>query len=657
MNAVGDTVGASAPAPAAVVATDAAPRVTATHGHLHHAPASLGKLAFGALGIVYGDIGTSPLYAVKECVTMPHGVGATAPNVLGLLSLIFWSLTFVVSIKYLFFVMRADNEGEGGVLALMALVAKRKGSPRGKMTTRLVLLGLFGAALLYGDGVITPAISVLSAVEGLEVATSTFTSVVVPLTCLILVALFWAQKGGTSRIAAVFAPVTLLWFLAIAAAGLPWIARAPSILGAVNPVYAARFFAAHGLHGFLVLGSVVLCVTGGEALYADMGHFGTPAIRRAWILCVFPSLLINYFGQGALLLARPAAAENPFYALFPAPVLIPMVVLATAATVGASQALISGVFSLTRQAVQLGYLPRVTVVHTSARTEGQIYIPEVNWLLMAACVLLVLAFKESSRLAAAYGIAVTGTMGITSVLFAVHARQEWGWSRLRAGALLVALLAFDLSFFAACSAKIANGGWFPLLVATAVFVVMTTWKAGRARLAARLDADSLPLETFLDDLEAYNPHRVAGTAVFLTSIRRGTPSVLLRHFKHNKSLHAQVILLSIVTDAVPEVEPDEIVHLKEFGLGFWGVTAHYGFMQSPDALEIVRGCAKRGLVFDLASTSFYVGRETLIASTTKGFAPWRRALFRFLSRNARSATEFFAIPPNRVVEIGAQIEF
>jgi len=651
-------VEAPAPAPPPPVGPAPAPHVMATHGHTHHAPASMAKLAFGALGIVYGDIGTSPLYAVKECVTVPHGVAPLPANVFGLLSLIFWSLTFVVTIKYLFFVMRADNEGEGGVLALMALVAKRKISPDAKMTRRLVMLGLFGAALLYGDGVITPAISVLSAVEGLEVATTTFSSVVVPLTCVILVALFWAQKGGTSKIAAVFAPITLLFFLSIAAAGVPWILRAPQILGAVNPIHAVRFFIAHGGHGFLVLGSVVLCVTGGEALYADMGHFGTPAIRRAWLVVVFPSLLLNYFGQGALLLVHPAAAENPFFALFPAPVLIPMVILSTAATVVASQALISGVFSLTRQAVQLGYLPRVTIVHTSARTEGQIYIPEVNWLLMAACVLLVVGFKESSRLAAAYGIAVTGTMGITSILFAVHARREWGWSQLKAGALLSLFLAFDLAFFAACSAKIANGGWFPLLVATAVFVVMTTWKAGRARLAARLDADSLPLETFLDDLEAYNPHRVAGTAVFLTSVRRGTPSVLLRHFKHNKSIHKQVILLSIVTDAVPEVEPDEIVHLKEFGLGFWGVTAHYGFMQSPDALEIVRGCAKAGLVLDLANTSFYVGRETIVSSgSSKGFAPWRRALFRFLSRNARSATEFFSIPPNRVVEIGAQIEF
>jgi KUP system potassium uptake protein len=390
-----------------------------------------------------------------------------------------------------------------------------------------------------------------------------------------------------------------------------------------------------------------------------MGHFGTPAIRRAWFACVFPALLLNYFGQGALLLVKPSAAENPFYALVPAPLLIPMVILATAATVVASQALISGVFSLTRQAVQLGYLPRVTVVHTSARTEGQIYIPEVNGLLMVACVVLVIGFQESSRLAAAYGIAVTGTMGITSILFAVHARRAWGWSHARADLLAAVLLVFDLSFFAACSAKIANGGWFPLLVATAVFVVMTTWKVGRARLAARLDADSLPLEAFLADLAVYNPHRVSGTAVFLTSVRRGTPSVLLRHFKHNKSLHEKVVLMSVVTDAVPEVAPEELVNLKDFGQGFWGVTAHYGFMQSPDAMEILRACRKKGLDLEVANTSFYVGRETIVSpqKNAKGFAPWRRALFRFLSRNARSASEFFSIPPNRVVEIGAQIEF
>jgi KUP system potassium uptake protein len=623
----------------------------------HAASPGRWRLAFGALGIVYGDIGTSPLYALKECVTAPHGVAPTPANVLGLLSLFFWSLTFVVTIKYLVFVMRADNEG--GVLALMALVARstRRSSRPERWTGRLVVLGLFGAALLYGDGVITPAISVLSAVEGLEVATSALHPVVVPLTCLILVALFWAQKGGTSRIAAVFAPLMLVWFVALACAGLPWVLRAPEILGAINPSHAARFFAEHRGHGFLVLGSVVLCVTGGEALYADMGHFGARAIRAAWIACVFPALLINYFGQGAMLLAHPESAANPFFAMFPAPLLVPTVALATAATVVASQALISGVYSLTRQAVQLGYLPRVTVVHTSARTEGQIYVPEVNGLLMVACVVLVLGFQESSRLAAAYGIAVTGTMAITSALFAVYARRTWGWSAARAGALLAALLSFDLAFFAACSAKIGHGGWFPLLLAAAVFVVMTTWKAGRERLAKRLEAETLPLEAFVEDLAVNNPHRVPGSAVFLTSVRRGTPSVLLRHFKHNKSLHETIVILSIATDAVPEVPAEQSIHLKPFGRGFWAVTAHYGFMQSPDAQEIMSRCRARGLALDAMTTSFYVGRETLVPAARSTFAPWRRALFRFLSRNAASATDFFAIPANRVVEIGAQIEF
>jgi KUP system potassium uptake protein len=568
------------------VAERAAPEAApaAVSGAHAAAPASW-RLAFGALGIVYGDIGTSPLYALKECVTAPHGVAPTPANVLGLLSLFFWSLTFVVTVKYLVFVMRADNDGEGGVLALMALVARstRRSSRPERWTGRLVVLGLFGAALLYGDGVITPAISVLSAVEGLEVATSALHPVVVPLTCLILVALFWAQKGGTSRIAAVFAPLMLVWFVTLALAGLPWLARAPEILGAINPLHAVRFFAEHRGHGFLVLGSVVLCVTGGEALYADMGHFGAPAIRSAWIACVFPALLINYFGQGAMLLAHPETAASPFFALVPPSLLVPTVVLATAATVVASQALISGVYSLTRQAVQLGYLPRVTVVHTSARTEGQIYVPEVNGLLMVACVVLVLGFQESGRLAAAYGIAVTGTMAITSALFAVHARRTWGWSAARAGALLAALLSFDLAFFAACSAKIGHGGWFPLLLAGAVFVVMTTWKAGRERLAKRLEAETLPLAEFVEDLAINNPHRVSGSAVFLTSVRRGTPTVLLRHFKHNKSLHQTVVILSIATDAVPEVPADQSIHLKDFGRGFWAVTAHYGFMQSPDA--------------------------------------------------------------------------
>jgi KUP system potassium uptake protein len=634
----------------------------------------LAKLALGALGVVYGDIGTSPLYALKECVTAPHGVAPLAANIYGLLSLFFWSITLVVSVKYILYVMRADNNGEGGVLALMALAARvgqRKieaESPKDKKPKRswqevkrarvpLIMLGLFGSALLYGDGVITPAISVLSAVEGLEVATHAFTPVVAPLTCGILIALFWVQKRGTGGIGAVFGPVTLCWFIAIAAMGLPWVVRHPQILTAVNPVHAVRFFAAHGKHGFLVLGSVVLCITGGEALYADMGHFGTRAIRLAWYVCVFPALLLNYFGQGALLLERPEAVVNPFYALVPSAWLYPMVGLATAATVVASQALISGAFSLTRQAVQLGYLPRVTVVHTSGKTEGQIFIPEVNRLLMVACVALVLSFRASSNLAAAYGIAVTGTMGITSILSYWVARDRWGWSILRAGSFLVFILAIDLSFFIACSAKIASGGWFPLALACGMFSVMVTWNRGRTLLGEKIAADTLPLSLFLADVETMKPYRVSGTAVFLASTRRGTPSVLLHHFKHNKVLHKQVVILSVTTDAVPEVPEQQKIRLKKFDQGFWAVTAHYGFMESPDVTDILRRCRARGLETEVGDTSFYLGRETLILKPgKKGMADWRKYLFRFLSRNARSATDFFAIPPNRVVEIGAQIE-
>ena len=644
-------------ASSAGVADSGATQAHVGHGHGKN---DLWRLALGAVGVVYGDIGTSPLYAIKECVTLPYGVAPVVDNVLGILSLVFWSLTLVVSIKYLAFVMRADNNGEGGVLALLALVAAPRASGNAPNTRRrhfLVMLGLFGAALLYGDGVITPAISVLSAVEGLEVATTACAPYVVPITCVILVALFAIQRRGTGGIGAVFGPVTLIWFLAIAAIGLPWIVRHPEILRAANPLYGLRFFARNGRHGFLVLGSVVLCITGGEALYADMGHFGPRAIRTAWGLCVFPALLINYFGQGALLLEHPTAAgANPFYAMVPPAMLFPMVLLATAATVVASQALISGAYSLTRQAVQLGYLPRVTIVHTSGKTEGQIYIPEVNWLLMIACVALVLGFRASSNLAAAYGIAVTGTMAITSVLFYFVARERWRWSAARAGALLALFLSFDLAFFAACSAKILHGGWFPLAVAAGVFTIMVTWKRGRALLSKRIAAETLPLEVFLDDVQSSKPFRVPGTAVFLTSTAGGTPNVLLHHFKHNKALHKHVVMLSVVTDAVPEVDPANAVHMEEIGDGFWTVSAHYGFMQSPDLMQALRACRARGLPMIEADTSFYLGRETLLSLNGKGMAQWRKRLFRFLSRNSRSATDFFALPVNRVVEIGSQIE-
>ena len=632
------------------------PGAHVSHGANQARGSDLAKLALGALGVVYGDIGTSPLYAIRECVTPPHGVGATPDIILGLLSLMFWSLTLVISVKYLRFVMRADNDGEGGVLALMALVAapaqvdkKRRGA------AGLAMVGLFGAALLYGDGMITPAISVLSAVEGLEVATHTLHPYVVPITCAILIGLFMVQKRGTGGIGAVFGPLTLCWFVAIAAAGLPWIWRHPEILRAVDPRHGARFLIHHGLHGFLVLGSVVLCITGGEALYADMGHFGRRAIKVAWSSVVFPALLLNYFGQGALLLERPAS-KSPFYDMVPGLWLYPMVVLATIATVVASQALISGAFSLTRQAVQLGYAPRVTIVHTSSKTEGQIFIPEVNGLLMVACLALVIRFGASSGLADAYGIAVTGTMAITSILFYVVARDRWRWPLWKAGSLLALFLTFDLGFFAACAAKIASGGWFPLAVAVVVFSVMTIWKKGRAVLAARIASETLPVDLFIADIEMTKPHRVKGTAVFLTSTRRGMPNVLLHHFKHNKVLHEQVVLLSVVTDAVPEVGEANRIRYKSFGQGFWGITAHYGFMETPNVPELLSHCTLIGLRISPAETSYYLGRETLIPVRDNALPFWRKRIFRFLSRNSRSATDFFSIPANRVVEIGTQIE-
>jgi KUP system potassium uptake protein len=620
---------------------------------------ALAALALGALGVVYGDIGTSPLYAVKECFAPGHGVAPTVENVLGVLSLIVWSLILVVSVKYVSFILRADNQGEGGVLALLALVTSRQemgDRSRSRSRAALVVLGLFGAALLYGDGIITPAISVLSAVEGLEVATTRVHPFIVPITVVILVGLFLMQKRGTAGIGAIFGPATLVWFVSIAAAGLPWIFRRPEVLGAINPIHALRFFGEHRLHGFLLLGSVVLCITGGEALYADMGHFGRKPIRWAWYVVVFPALILNYLGQGAVLIERGEAVRaNPFFGLLHGWLVYPMVAVATVATVVASQALISGAFSLTQQAVQLGYCPRVTIVHTSGSAEGQIYIPEVNRILMVACVTLVLAFKESSALAAAYGIAVTGTMSITSVLFFQLSRQ-WGWAPWRSFSLVGLFLALDLSFLGANVVKITEGGWFPLAMAAAVFVVMTTWKKGRRTLGSHIIANTLPTELFLNDVQNTQPHRVKGTAVFMTSNPDGAPPVLLHHFKHNKVLHEQVILLSVQTRHVPEVPPAQRLAVRELGQGFWQVTATYGFMESPNVIESLTLCNQHGLPVDPLNASFYLGRETLLTSGRSSMAQWRKVLFSILSRNARPANMFFNIPPNRVVELGTQIE-
>ncbi len=618
----------------------------------------LAKLSLGALGVVYGDIGTSPLYALKECLSGEHGVAPTHANVMGLLSLVFWSLTLVIVMKYLSFIMRADNHGEGGILALLALLRGKGGETRRKSAAVLLLMGLFGAALLYGDGIITPAISVLSAVEGLEVATNTFQPFVLPVTVAILIGLFVAQKRGTAGIGAIFGPAMLVWFGSIAITGVIWIAKVPSVLMAVNPAYAIAFFVDHRLHGFLVLAAVVLCITGGEALYADMGHFGVRPIRIAWYSIVFPCLLLNYFGQGAVVLTKGAAAvANPFFAMVDGWMVYPFVVVATVATVIASQALISGAYSLTQQAVQLGYWPRVSIVHTSGDAEGQIYIPEVNNALMVACCILVLAFRKSTNLASAYGIAVTGTMSITSILFYAVARERWKWGRLHAGAITALFLSFDLAFFFANATKVADGGWVPLAMALVVFTTMTTWKRGRDTLYAFLRGITLPLDMFMEDMSRQEPHRVKGTAVFMTSNPEGAPPVLLHHFKHNKVLHQKVVLLAITTHHEPEVPASERIQvIRDLGHGFHQVTAAYGFMQTPNVLDVLQRCADAGLVTDKNDTSFFLGRETLIITDRPGMAKWRKILFAFLSRNARPANAFFRIPPNRVVELGTQIE-
>jgi KUP system potassium uptake protein len=617
------------------------------------------KLALGALGVVYGDIGTSPLYALKECFAHHEGdagaldIAVNHTNVMGILSLFFWSLTLVIVAKYLTFIMRADNGGEGGILALLALVIPKKAPGK---TSAIVLLGLFGAALLYGDGIITPAISVLSAVEGLEEATSTFKPYVVPITCAILIALFWIQKSGTERVGRIFGPATLVWFFTIAVMGLVWIVRVPEVLFAINPFYAFSFLGHHGRAGFFILGSVVLCITGGEALYADMGHFGRHPIRIAWYAVVFPALLLNYFGQGALLLSK-GALKHTFYGMVDGWLRYPLVVVATVATVIASQALISGAYSLTQQAVQLGYWPRMAIRHTSGITEGQIYIPEINWALAVSCVVLVLQFRQSGSLAAAYGIAVTGTMSITSILFFLVARQRWGWSFPAAAALTGAFLVIDLGFFSANIIKIEEGGWVPLAMAGVVFTIMTTWKQGRAALYKAIVAQTLPMDLFLDDLAITKPVRVPGSAVFMTSNPDAAPPVLLHHYKHNKVLHEKVVCLSISTRHSPEVPPAERIEMmRDRGNGFYQVLIHYGFMQTPSMTEIFERLAEHGLLLRVDETSFYLGRETLVITHARGMARWRKMLFAFLSRNARPATAFFQIPPNRVVELGTQVE-
>lgn len=616
-------------------------------------PLSLG-LTLGALGIVYGDIGTSPLYAVKECFHGAHAIQINPTNIMGVLSLVFWSLTIVVSIKYITFIMRADNRGEGGIFALLALVPGPDKLPP-RVRGPIIFAGLTGASLLYGDGFITPAISVLSAVEGLEVATDAARNLIVPITCAILLCLFLFQSRGTEGIGKVFGPVMLVWFAAIASLGVVHIIVNPQILWAVNPLYAMRFFAANHLHGLLVLGSVVLVVTGGEALYADMGHFGKPPIRLSWFGLVFPALLLNYFGQGALLLSTPEAAVNPFYSLVPKSLLFPMVILSTAATIIASQAMISGAFSITRQAVQLGYFPRVTIVHTSPKTEGQIYIPEINWIMMIVCIALVLVFRGSSGLAGAYGVAVTADMALTSVVFFFVATTNWQWPIRKALPLAVLFLIFDLTFFGSNLLKFFDGGWFPIVVGAVIVTIMTAWKDGRAALSTKFRKTSLPFSLFLEDVVAHKTHRVPGTAVFLASSSIFTPPSLLHHFKHSQVLHQEVILLTIVGKHVPVVRGERI-EVEVLGNGFYRLIAQYGFMETPNVPRIMKRAFSQGLIPQREPTSYYLGRETLLPTGDAPMMRWRKRLFAFLSRNSQTATNYFGLPPGQVVELGVQVE-
>jgi KUP system potassium uptake protein len=613
-------------------------------------------LSLAALGVVYGDIGTSPLYALRECFHGAHAIAPTAPNILGVLSLIFWALVLVISVKYLAFVLRANNQGEGGILSLVALATPIKPSGRTEKWF-LIALGTFGAALLYGDGIITPAISVLGAMEGLSVATPQLTPFVVPLTIGILVGLFLIQSRGTAGIGKIFGPVILIWFSTLAVLGLAQIFHYPQVLAAVNPLRGANFFVENGWHGFVILGSVFLVVTGGEALYADMGHFGARPIRVAWFAVVLPALLLNYFGQGALLLENPAAAENPFYNLAPGWALYPLVVLAVAAAIIASQALISGAFSLTMQAVQLGLIPRVKITHTSSKEYGQIYLPGLNWALMAGCIAVVLGFQTSSNLAAAYGIAVTSTMVITTILFYVVARELWKWNFWPTAALCGIFLAIDLAFFGANLIKFFAGGWFPVLLAVVIFTVMMTWKKGRSILTARIQAETEPLEEFLEKVERQKLTRVPGTAIFMNGNATRTPPALLHNLEHNKILHESILFVTVKTRPIPYVEAHERVKYEHLSNGFSRMKIYYGYMEDPNIPKVFESIQQPGFVFKPEETTYFLGRETIIATKKySGMARWREKLFALLSRNARSATAYFGIPADRVVELGEQIE-
>jgi len=627
----------------------------ANGSHLQQSRAALTLLA---LGIVFGDIGTSPLYAVKETFAPGHGIALTAENILGGLSTIFWALMIVVSLKYVTLIMRADNRGEGGIMALLALASTSiKSHPEWR--TPLLLAGAIGASLFYGDAVLTPAISVLSAVEGLEVGTSAFKPYVVPISVGVLIALFVFQRHGTAAVGALFGPVTLLWFLALAAAGVYGIAGNPQVLEALNPLHALGFLTNHGLASFVVLGSVVLAVTGAEALYADMGHFGKGPIRLAWFGLVMPALVLNYFGQGALLISNPAAVQNPFYLLVPGWALYPMIALATAATVIASQATISGAYSITKQAIQLGFLPRMNVVHTSATTFGQIYIPAINWALLAAVLAAVIGFGSSSNLASAYGVAVTATMLVDTVLTFFVIRYGWGYPLALCLAATGFFLAVDAVFCASTLLKVTDGGWFPLIIGAVVFTFMMTWRRGREILFARLRASTVPLEPFLDSLFRDAPQRVPGTAVFLTATADVVPHALLHNLYHNKVLHERVVFLTVEVKDVPWVPLGERVTVEPLGHECYRLSLDFGFMNRPDVWQALSElCPDRGLAFDLMQTSFFLSRQIVVPKegVEGGMALWRERMFAAMARNSGSAIEYFNIPTNRVIELGTQVE-
>jgi KUP system potassium uptake protein len=626
----------------------------AAHGSTKR-PATAASLALLALGIVYGDIGTSPLYAVKETFNPEHGIPLVEANILGGISAIFWSLMIVVTLKYVTLILRASNRGEGGIMALLALAT---GSVRDKprLCGPLLVTGVFGASLFYGDAVLTPAISVLSAVEGLEVGTAALKPFVMPISLAILVALFVIQRHGTRIVGFVFGPVCLVWFASLGAAGLWNIVKVPSVLRAVHPGYALEFATGHGYASFVVLGSVLLAFTGAEALYADMGHFGKRAIRVAWFTVVAPCLLLNYFGQGALLIANPAALSNPFYLAYPAWALYPMIGLATAATVIASQATISGAYSMTQQAIQLGYLPRMAVQHTSEQTMGQIYVPAVNWILLAAVAAAVVGFGSSTNLASAYGVSVMGTMLVTSLLTFFVIRYQWRLALWVAAPATGFFLLVDATFFAAAMHKVLEGGWFPLLLGTALFTLMMTWRRGREALMGQLRTASIPLGDFIRSLAGARVHRVPGTAVFLTSSPDATPHSLLHSLKHYKVLHETNVFLHVRFEDVPFVAVDEAIACGRFGEGCWRVTVRYGFMDRPDVPLALDRCGRFGLAVEPMEVSYFLSRERVVPTAASGIAAWRDRLFAAMARNAGSVTDFFEIPPNRVVELGARVE-